>query len=132
MDSHPRRKSPLTHPHPVDRAGLANTAPNVTITLTLLIASAAIGFATGFVFRVWAIVPISLLIAIASAIRLHEHDFEFAQGVSTTVGCLVICQITYFAGSFALHLYGAADSTQEEVDGDPGHDGEQDVRGEDK
>ncbi|MBN8992327.1 MAG: hypothetical protein J0H42_29140 [Rhizobiales bacterium] len=104
----------------------------MTITLTLLIASAALGLATSFVFSVWAIVPVSLVIAIASAILLHDHDFEFAQGVSVIVGCLVTSQIAYFAGSLAFHLYGAASSTHEEIDGDPGDDGEQNVRGKDK
>lgn len=104
----------------------------MTITFTLLIASAALGLATSFVFSVWALIPVSLAIAIASAILLHDHDFEFAGGVSVIVGCLVTCQIAYFAGSLAYQLYGAADSTQEEIDGDPGDDGEQDVRGKDK
>jgi uncharacterized membrane protein YkgB len=106
---------------------------NVIIAFTLLIASALLGLATGLIFRVWAIAAVSLLIAIASAIILRAHDFGFAGGVSIVIGCLVICQSAYFAGVFIVtRSLNAANLTQEEVDGDPGGDGEQDVGDEDK
>jgi hypothetical protein len=108
-------------------------ALNVTITFTLLMASAVLGLATGLFLRVWAIAPVSLLIAIASAVFLRSHGFGFAGGVSIMVGCLVISQVAYVAGGFIESCVGGtADLTQEEVDGDPSDGGEQDVRGDDK
>ena len=107
-------------------------ALNVTITFTLLMASAVLGLATGLFLRVWAIAPVSLLIAIPSAIFLHSYGFGFAGGVSITAGCLVISQISYLAGGFIeSSMRGTADLAQEEIDGDPGDGGEQDVRDDD-
>jgi hypothetical protein len=72
----------------------------MTLAFILLVTSAILGLATGLVFRVWALALVSLSIAIASAISLGVHDFGFAAGVSVTIGCLVISQIAYIAGSF--------------------------------
>jgi hypothetical protein len=96
----------------------------VTIVFTLLIASALLGLVTGLIFRVWAIVLVSLPIAIFSAIFLRAHGYGFAAGVTVIIGCLVICQAAYFAGIFMRpRSYRAANLTQEEIDGDPGTHG---------
>jgi hypothetical protein len=108
-------------------------ALNVTISFTLLIASAVLGLATGLFLRVWTVAPVSLLIAILSAIFLRSHGFGFAGGVSITVGCLVISQVAYVAGGFIeSRMCRTAELTQEEVDGDPSGGGEQNVRDDDK
>ena len=108
-------------------------ALNVTIVFTLLITSAMLGLATGLVFRVWTIALVSLLIAILSAVALRAHGFGFAGGVSVMIGCLVISQIAYVAGSFIMSRSDNAESlTQEDVDGHPDHRGEQDVSDDDK
>ncbi len=87
---------------------------------TLLATSALLGFATGLVFRVWAIALVSLLIAIGSAILLRAEDFGFAARVRVIIGCLVVSQIAYFAGAFMVpRFYRAEDLAQDEVDGDP-------------
>jgi hypothetical protein len=105
----------------------------VTIVFTLLIASALLGLATGIAFRVWAIALISLPIAIFSAIFLRAHGYGFAAGVTIIIGCLVTCQTAYFAGIFVRpRSCRSADLTQEEIDGDPGNHGEQDIRDDDK
>jgi uncharacterized membrane protein YkgB len=106
---------------------------NVTITFSLLMASAVLGLASGLFLRVWTIAPVSLLIAALSAIFLHGYGFGFAGGVSITVGCLVISQVAYLAGGFIEScMCRTADLMQEEVDGDPSGGGEQAVRDDDK
>jgi hypothetical protein len=105
----------------------------VIIAFTLLIASALLGLVTGLLFRVWAVAVVSLPIAIFSAILLRAHGYGFAGGVAVIVGCLVICQTAYFAGLFMRpRSYSAANLTQEEIDGDPGTHGEQDIRDDNK
>jgi hypothetical protein len=105
---------------------------NVTVALALLLASALLGLATGRLFRVWALVPLSVLTAIASAISLQARGFEFAGGVSITIGCIVIGQIAYiFAGLVLFGPHGDEDLTQE-VDDGPYDRGEHDVRRQDE
>ena len=99
----------------------------------VLIVSALLGLAIGLVFRVWAVTPVSLLIAIFSSIILRAHDFGFAGGVSIVIGCLVICQAAYFTAVFmTTRSLSGANSAREEVDGEPSGDREQDVGDEDK
>lgn len=106
---------------------------NVTVALILLIASALLGFATGLFFRVSILLLLSVLIAAISAISLQADGFGFAGGVSITIGCLVICQITYIAAGILMSgSYGDEVLTQQEIDGDPGRSGKHDVRGEDE
>jgi len=105
----------------------------MTLAFILLVTSATLGLASGLVFRVWTLALVSLLIAIASTLSLRVHGFGFAAGVSVTIGCLVISQIAYIAGSFIMSRSDQAeDLTQEEVDGDPDSRGEQNVSNEDK
>jgi hypothetical protein len=73
---------------------------DVTVVFTLLITSAVLGLATGLLFPVWAVALVSALIAILSAVALRTYGFGFAEGVSVMVGCLVISQTAYLAGSF--------------------------------
>jgi uncharacterized membrane protein YkgB len=97
----------------------------MTLVFILLVTSALLGLATCLVFRVWALVPVSLLVAIPSAIALHAHGFGFARGVSVIIGCLVISQIAYVAGVFMMSRSDKAENlTQEQVDGDPNSRGE--------
>ena len=50
-----------------------------------------------------------------------------------TVGCLAVCQIAYLVGTaVTFRSHRAKNLTQEEIDGDPGSRGEQDVRDKDK
>jgi hypothetical protein len=132
-DCHESRRISRHHLPPDWRAGAAKlqAASNVTIVLTLLIASAALGLATGLVFRVWALALVSPLIAIVSAIFLRGHGFGFGGGVLVTIGCLAVSQIAYLVGTAAT-FRGTENLTQEEIDGDPGGRGEQDVRDDDK
>lgn len=102
---------------------------NVTVALALLIASGLLGLATSLFFQVWALVPLSVLIAILSAISLQARGFGFAGGVSITIGCLVISQIAYIAtGLVMFGSYRAKNLTQDNPDGR----GEHDVHGQDK
>jgi hypothetical protein len=106
---------------------------NMTLVFLLLLTSAMLGLATGLFFRVWAMAPVSLLLAVASAISLRADGFGFAGGVSAIVGCLAVSQIAYFAGLFMTSRSDKAeDLTQDEVDGDPNNSGEQNVSDEDK
>lgn len=105
---------------------------NVTVALILLIASALLGFATGLFFKVWALAPISLLIAILSAICLHARGYGFTGGVSITIGCLVISQVTYIATGLVLFGAPRAESLTQEIDDDPDSRSEHDVRGKDE
>jgi hypothetical protein len=108
-------------------------ALNVTIAFTLLIASALLGLMTGLIFRVWAIALVSPPIAIFSAIFLRAHGYGFAGGVTIIIGCLATCQTAYLAGVFmSPRSHRAANLTQEEIDGDPGSRGEQNIRDDDK
>jgi uncharacterized membrane protein YkgB len=106
---------------------------NVTVALVLLIASGLLGLATSLFFQVWALVPLSMLIAILAAISLQAHGFGFAGGVSITIGCLVISQIAYIAAGLVMFgSYRPKNLTQDEVDGDPDGRGEHDVPYEDE
>jgi hypothetical protein len=105
---------------------------NVTVALALLLASAVLGLATGRFFRVWALVPLSVLTAIASAISLQARGFEFAEGVTITIGCIVIGQMAYiFAGLVLFGPHEDEDLTQD-VDDGPDDRGERDVPREDQ
>ena len=105
---------------------------NVTVALVLLLASALLGLATGRFLRVWALVPLSVLTAIASAISLQARGFKFAEGVSITVGCIVMGQMAYiFAGLVLSGSHGDEDLAQEVDDGPDDH-GEHDIPRQDK
>jgi hypothetical protein len=61
----------------------------------LFFTSALIGAAAGLRFKVFALVPIAILIALASAAVLHKNDFGAASGIATIIACLVANQAAY-------------------------------------
>ncbi|MBB4372195.1 hypothetical protein GGD63_004999 [Bradyrhizobium sp. cir1] len=98
----------------------------MTIAIVLIVASALVGIATGRVFRIWALVVISPLIAVVSAIVLRAYDFGMVGGVIVIAVCLVAAQLAYLAASYLLHA--RAVSPHDEVDGEPGEIGQQKIR----
>lgn len=98
----------------------------MTIAIVLIVASALVGIATGHVFRIWALVVISPLIAIVSAIVLRAYDFGLMGGVTIIAICLAASQLAYFAASYLLHAREV--SPHDEVDGEPGEIGEKKIR----
>lgn len=102
----------------------------MTIAFVLIVASALVGIATGYLFRIWALVIISPLIAVLSAIILRTYEFGMMAGVFVIVICLVVCQLAYFAVAYFLHARDV--SAHDEVDGEPGEATEQKIRREHK
>jgi len=66
----------------------------------VLAASALLGLAIGLVFRVWAMILISLIIASASAIIANLHGYGLTEGVLTVIACLFVSQATYLVATF--------------------------------
>jgi len=98
----------------------------VAVAVTLLLASLIAGFATGLLFRVWALLLVSPSIAVVAAIVLHASGFEFFAGVSVIVGCLVVSQLSYLLAT--LHLERGELSPEDEADGHPGNNSQNNVR----
>ncbi|MBR0714163.1 hypothetical protein [Bradyrhizobium liaoningense] len=99
----------------------------MTVAVTLLLASLIAGLATGLLFRVWALLLVSPLIAVVSAIVLQTSGFEFFAGVSVIVGCLVVSQLAYMLATFHLHRWDL--SAEDEIDGHPGGHRQKNIRG---
>lgn len=102
----------------------------MTIAFVLVVASALVGIATGYVLRIWALVVISPLIAVLSAIILRAYEFGMMAGVIIIAICLAVCQLAYFAAAYFLHARDV--SAHDEVDGHPGEPSEQKIRREHK
>ncbi|MGY3388249.1 hypothetical protein ACVWW6_000840 [Bradyrhizobium sp. USDA 3311] len=102
----------------------------MTIAFVLIVASALVGIATGCVFKIWALVVISPLIAVFSAIILRAYEFGMMAGVIVIAICLAICQLAYFAAAYVLHARHV--SSHDEIDGEPGETGEQKIHREHK
>jgi hypothetical protein len=98
----------------------------LTIALVLIVASALVGIATGYVFRVWALVLISPFIAVFSAIILRANEFGMVGGVTVIAICLAVCQLAYLAAAYVLHARDP--SSHDEIDGEPGETSEQKIR----
>ena len=98
----------------------------MTIAIVLIVASALVGIATGYVFRIWALVVFSPPIAVLSAIILRAYDFGMLAGVVVTGICLAVTQLAYLAASYLLSTREV--SSHDEVDGNPGEIGQQKVR----
>lgn len=98
----------------------------MTIAFVLIVASALVGIATGYLFRIWALVIISPLIAVLSAIILRTHEFGMMAGVIVIAICLVVCQLAYLAAAYFLHARDV--SAHDEIDGEPGEASEQKIR----
>ena len=77
-------------------------------------------------FKIWALVLISPLIAIFSAIVLRLFEFSLVGGVTVIAVCLAVCQLSYLAATYVQHARGV--SPHDEVDGEPGEDSEQKIR----
>lgn len=60
-------------------------------------ASALLGLATGLGLRVWAMVPVSLAVALVSAWVANSQGFGFTDGVLAVMACLFVCQAAYIA-----------------------------------
>lgn len=101
---------------------LRQSRPNVTIILTLLLASTILGLLTGLFYRIWAVGLLSVLIAILSALVLHFFGFRFLEGVAVSVLCLIVCQLAYWVAS--LRFLKGPDLSQDEIDGCPGDERE--------
>jgi hypothetical protein len=65
------------------------------IVAVLVFTSALIGAAAGLRFKVLVLVPIAILIALASAAVLHKNDFGAGSGIATIIACLVVNQAAY-------------------------------------
>ena len=102
----------------------------MTIAIVLIAASALVGIATGYIFRIWALIIISPFIAIVSAIILRAYEFGMLAGVTVIALCLAASQLAYLATSYLRHARHA--SAHDEVDGDPGEISEQEIRREHK
>jgi hypothetical protein len=98
----------------------------LTIAIVLIVASALVGVATGYVFRIWALVVISPPIAVFSAIILRVYEFGMTAGVIIIAACLAATQLAYLAASSL--LYGREVSSHDEVDSEPGEIGDQKIR----
>jgi hypothetical protein len=99
---------------------------NLTIALILILVSALAGLATGFTYRVWALVLISPLIALLAAIVLHFYGFGLVAGVTIITACLVVSELAYLGATYLLHRREI--SLEDEIDGSPGEQREQGVR----
>ncbi len=100
------------------------------IVIVLLALSAALGFATGLRFKVFAIAAVSVLIAACSALVLRLHGFGAVSGTFGVVGCLLAGQIAYIT---ALVRGSAPDVLGDDVSGGgPGDDRQRDVSEDDE
>jgi hypothetical protein len=97
----------------------------LTIAFALIAASALVGIATGYFFSIWALVVISPFIAIFSAIVLRSYEFGLVAGVSAIAACLAMCQLAYLAAAYLLH--GREISIHDEINGQPGEQGERKI-----
>ncbi|MDA9510217.1 hypothetical protein XI09_37340 [Bradyrhizobium sp. CCBAU 11386] len=98
----------------------------MTIAFVLIVASALVGIATGYVYKIWALVVISPLIAVFSAIILRAYEFGMMAGVIVIAICLAVCQLAYLAAAYVLHARNV--SSHDEIDGEPGETPEQKIR----
>lgn len=102
----------------------------MTIAIVLIAASALVGIATGYIFRIWALVVISPFVAIAWAIILRVYEFGMMAGVTVIAISLAASQLAYLATSYLRHARGV--SAHDEVDGEPGDISEHEIRNENK
>lgn len=99
---------------------------NLTIAWILIFASALAGMATGFTYRVWALILISPLIAVLAAIVLHIYEFGIVAGVTVVTACLVASELAYLSATYLMHRNEI--SVQDDIDGDPSEQSEQKIR----
>ncbi|WFU81826.1 hypothetical protein QA645_03485 [Bradyrhizobium sp. CIAT3101] len=102
----------------------------MTIAFVLIVASVLVGIATGYFFRIWALVVLSPFIAIFAAIILRAYGFGMMAGVAVVAICLAVSQLAYFATTYL--RYARDISPHDEIDGEPGEIGEKKIRPEHK
>ncbi|MCP3448059.1 hypothetical protein [Bradyrhizobium sp. CCGUVB14] len=102
----------------------------MTIAFVLIVASVLVGIATGFFFRIWALVVLSPIVAIFAAIILRAYGFGMMAGVAVVAICLAVSQLAYFATTYL--RYARDISPHDEIDGEPGEIGEKKIRPEHK
>jgi hypothetical protein len=95
------------------------------IVSVLLLTSALLGAAAGLRFKVYALVPIAISIALVSAAVLHKNDFGTGSGIATIIACLVVNQAAYIIAQI---FTPAALSSNNVADSEPGPGREQGVR----
>lgn len=108
------------------RPELLSSGLNLTIAFILILASALAGLATGFTYRVWALILISPVIALLAAIILHLYGFGLVAGVTIITACLVVSELAYLGATYLMHRREI--SVQDEIDGTPSEQREQGVR----
>lgn len=102
----------------------------MTVAFVLIVASALVGIAAGYAFRIWALVVISPPIAVFLAMILRIYEFGMMAGVIVIAVCLAACQLAYFAAAYFLDVRNV--SAHDEVDGQPCEVSEQKIRREHK
>jgi predicted membrane protein len=91
------------------------------IVFLLFAASALIGLAIGFFFRVWAMVPASLVVSALAATAAWSQGFQILSGVLTTFGCVTFCQIAYVSAAATMTMLGSRKlRSSDEVDSSSG------------
>ncbi|MCP3475208.1 hypothetical protein NLM33_33330 [Bradyrhizobium sp. CCGUVB1N3] len=95
----------------------------MTIILILLVLSTMMGMATGLTFKVQALIPVSVVIAISAAVVVRSAGFGPVGGVFAIAACLVVAQLAYLAAIFFLCKRELL--LHDEIDGDPGKPGKQ-------
>lgn len=65
------------------------------IVATLILTSALIGAFASMRFNAFVLVPVAILIALASATILHRNDFGPWSGIATIIACLIVNQAAY-------------------------------------
>lgn len=97
------------------------------IVLIFLSISALIGTIAGLRFKVFALVPIALLLVLVSAAVLRAHGFGPVSGIAIIVAGLVVNQAAYALIQIGLGANASDLSFDEVTDGEPAPDREQDV-----
>ena len=93
----------------------------------LLFTSALIGAAAGLRYKVFVLVPITMVIVLFSASVLHMHGFRPGSGIFIMVACLVVNQAAYMIVQILAPP--APLLSHDGADGVPSSGGEQAVRG---
>lgn len=97
------------------------------IVLIFLSISALIGTIAGLRFKVFALVPIALLLVLVSAAVLRKHGFGLRSGIAIMVAGLVLNQAAYALIQIGLGADTSDPSFDAVTDGEPAPDREQDI-----
>lgn len=97
--------------------------------LIALAASALLGLATGFVFRVWANLVVAPLVAFGSAVALFHYGLGFFEGTLATIACLFASQAAYLLGTFLVMSDAGVECflAEDLFDNEPGENCESDI-----